>query len=63
MVRTGTADKQSLDEMKDFFEQENVQSRITISKNQTAPDYRSRKPLSLEDHGELIPPRFSIIRA
>ena len=63
MVRTGKADKQSLDDMKDFFKQENVQSRIVIPKNQTTPDYVPRKPLNLEDYGELIPPRFSIIRA
>ena len=63
MVRTGTADKKSLDDMKDFFKQENVQSRIVIPKNQTTPDYVPRKPLKLEDYGELIPPRFSIIRA
>ena len=63
MVRTGKADKKSLDDMKDFFKQENVQSRIDIPKNQTTPDYVPRKPLQLEDYGELIPPRFSIIRA
>ena len=61
MVRTGTADKKSLDDMKYFFKQENVQSRITISKNQNIPV--PRKPLNLEDYGELIPPRFSIIRS
>ena len=63
MVRTGKADKQSLDDMKDFFKQENVQSRILIPKNQTTPDYVARKPLNLEDYGELIPPRYSIIRS
>ena len=62
MVRTGTADKKSLDDMKEFFKQENVQSRIVIPKK-TTPDYIPRKPLNLEDYGELIPPRFSIIRA
>ena len=59
MVRTGKADKTSLDNMKYFSKQENVQSRIIIPKNQTTPDYVPRKPLSLE----LIPPRFSLIRA
>ena len=39
MVRTGTADKKSLDDMKEFFKQENVQSRIIIPKTQTTPDY------------------------
>ena len=63
MVRTGKADKKSLDDMKDFFKQENVQSRIVIPKNQTIPDYVPRKPLNLEVYGELIPPRFIIIRA
>ena len=65
MVRTGTADKKSLDDMKDFFKQENIYkkiSRIVIPKNQTTPDYVPRKPLNLEDYGELIPPRYSIIR-
>ena len=32
MVRTGKADKKSLDDMKDCFKQENVQSRIIIPK-------------------------------
>ena len=49
--------------MKEFFKQENIQSRIIISKNETQPDYVPRKPLKLEDYGELIPPRFSIIRS
>ena len=63
MARTGKADKTSLDNMKEFFKQENIQSRMTIPKNQTIPDYVPRKPLNLEDYGELIPPRFRIIRA
>ena len=50
MVRTGTADKKSLDDMKDFFKQENVQGRITIPKHQTTPDYVPRKPLNFEDY-------------
>ena len=33
MVRTGKADKKSLDDMKDFFKQENVQSRIVTPNN------------------------------
>ena len=40
-----------------------MQSGIVIPKNQTTPDYVPRKPLNLEDYGELIPPRFSIIRS
>ena len=53
MIKTGQADKQSLDDMKEFFKQENMQSRIVIQKNQTTPDYVARKPLNLEDYGEL----------
>ena len=36
---------------------------LLYQKNQTTPDYVPRKPLNLEDYGELIPPRLSIIRA
>ena len=63
MVRTGVADKQSLDAMKDFFKPENLQSRITIQANQRMPEYTPKKPVTLEDYGELIPPRMSIIRS
>ena len=55
MIKTGQADKQSLDDMKEFFKQENMQSRIVIPKNQTTPDYVARKLLNLEYYGELIP--------
>ena len=54
MVRSGTADKQYLDDMKGCFKQENIQSRVVIPKNETTPDYVPRKPLNLEDYGELI---------
>ena len=65
MVRTGAVSKTALDDMKEFFKHENAPVRFSLpihEKLSPTPNVINKKPTKLEDYGNLIPPRVSIIR-